>query len=97
MKTAGAGQKDDRSNYFLGRVTFLLYNGYNFCSLFKTKSSPYNVTVFGNWSSFSGEEIWYTIFASWVVPITDKNCFIEMEEKYDCSETEPTPHVKPKT
>lgn len=57
---------------FLGRVMFLLYCGYNFCSVFKTKSSPYNVTVFDNRSSFNGEEIWYTTFASWEDPITDK-------------------------
>lgn len=64
MKIAGAGQKDDRNNFFLGRDKFLLYYGYNLFSLFKPKSSPYNVAVFCNSSSFNGEEIQYTIFAS---------------------------------
>lgn len=62
----------------------------------KWKSSSYNATVFDNRSSFTGEEIQYTTFASWVATITDKLHVIEMEENYDCSETELKPHIKSK-
>ena len=53
------------------------------------KSFSYNATVFVKWNSvsFTGEEIQYTTFATWVGTITDKLHVTEMEENYDCSET----------
>lgn len=66
------GRKMTEATIFRESYIFIIYYGYNFCSLFKTKSSPYNVMVSDNRSSFNGEEIWYTIFASWADPITDK-------------------------
>ena len=58
------------------------------------KSSSYNATVFDNRSSFTGEEIQYTTFANWIHTITDQLHVTEMEEKYDCSETELKLHIK---
>lgn len=52
--------------------------------------------LFDNWSSFSGEEIQYTTFASWVDTITDKLRVTEIEENYDCSEIELKTHMKSK-
>lgn len=52
--------------------------------------------LFDNMNSFTGEEIQYTTFASWVDTTTDKLHVIEMEENYDCSETELKPHMKSK-
>lgn len=64
---------------FLGRDTFLFYYWDTdiisalFFFFFPNESpSSYNAILFDNRNSFTGEEIQYTTFASWVDTIIDK-------------------------